>query len=131
MSYNSSIEAWTFAFVPPWDIIEFEANGIEPRYNPGLGQQLDLSQNRPTGWSRINELQSYFGRATYSYQGKYMLTGTVRVDGSSKFGGNNKNGEGKASDKKLTAKKSAQKKTHRQKIKWVTKTQIVDSTQHR
>lgn len=75
-----------------WNIIEFEPNGIEPRYNPGLGQQLDLSQNRPSGWARINELQSYFGRATYNYQGKYMLTGTVRVDGSSKFGGNNKYG---------------------------------------
>ncbi|MBT3385612.1 MAG: TonB-dependent receptor [Prolixibacteraceae bacterium] len=75
-----------------WNIVEFEANGIEPRYNPGLGQQLDLSQNRPSGWARINELQSYFGRATYNYQGKYMLTGTVRIDGSSKFGGNNKYG---------------------------------------
>jgi len=75
-----------------WNIIQFEPNGIEPRYNPGLGQQLDIGQNRPSGWARINELQSYFGRATYSFQGKYMLTGTVRVDGSSKFGGNNKYG---------------------------------------
>ncbi len=75
-----------------WSIDEFEANGIEPRYNPGLGQQLDLTRNRPSGWARINELQSYFGRATYNYQGKYMLTGTVRVDGSSKFGENNKYG---------------------------------------
>lgn len=75
-----------------WNIHEFEPNGIEPRYNPGLGQQLDLTRNRPSGWARINELQSYFGRATYNYQGKYMLTGTVRVDGSSKFGENNRYG---------------------------------------
>ena len=75
-----------------WDIDQFEANGIEPRYNPGLGQRLDLAENRPDGNAQINELQSYFGRATYNYQGKYMLTATVRIDGSSKFGGNNKYG---------------------------------------
>ena len=75
-----------------WNIDEFEANGIEPRYNPGLGQRLDLSLNRPSAWAQINELQSFFGRATYNYQGKYMLTGTVRVDGSSKFGENNRYG---------------------------------------
>ena len=75
-----------------WNIVEFEANGIEPRFNPGLGQRLDLAENRPSGWAQINELQSYFGRATYNYKGKYMLTGTVRVDGSSKFGANNRYG---------------------------------------
>jgi iron complex outermembrane receptor protein len=75
-----------------WNIVEFEANGIEPRYNPGLGQRLDLAENRPSGWAEINELQSFFGRATYNYKGCYMLTATVRMDGSSKFGGNNKYG---------------------------------------
>ncbi|QGY43473.1 SusC/RagA family TonB-linked outer membrane protein [Maribellus comscasis] len=35
-------------------------------------------------------LNSYFARATYSYLDKYMLTATGRVDGSSKFGTNNK-----------------------------------------
>ncbi|NQU53580.1 MAG: TonB-dependent receptor [Bacteroidetes bacterium] len=75
-----------------WNIDQFEANGIEPRYNPGLGQLLTLAENRPSGSARIDELQSYFGRATYSYQGKYMVTGTVRADGSSRFGGNNKYG---------------------------------------
>ncbi|MGQ8336991.1 TonB-dependent receptor [Sunxiuqinia sp. A32] len=75
-----------------WNITQFEANDIEPRYNPGNGQILDLATNRPSGWAQINELQSYFGRATYNYKGKYMVTGTVRVDGSSKFGGNNKYG---------------------------------------
>ena len=75
-----------------WNIDQFEANGIEPRYNPGLGQRLEIGLNRPSGWANIHELQSFFGRATYSYQGKYMITGTVRADGSSRFGGNNKYG---------------------------------------
>ena len=38
------------------------------------------------------ELQSYFGRVNYTLNGKYLLTATVRIDGSSKFGENNKYG---------------------------------------
>lgn len=37
-----------------------------------------------------NELQSVFGRANYSYADRYFLTATVRTDGSSKFGSNNR-----------------------------------------
>lgn len=36
------------------------------------------------------KLVSFFGRANYSYQGKYMATATLRRDGSSRFGANNK-----------------------------------------
>ena len=39
-----------------------------------------------------SELQSYFGRAVFNYDNKYLLTATVRSDGSSKFGVNNKTG---------------------------------------
>ncbi|HEY6954033.1 MAG TPA: SusC/RagA family TonB-linked outer membrane protein, partial [Flavisolibacter sp.] len=39
-----------------------------------------------------NELQSYFGRVQLNYRSKYYLTGTLRRDGSSKFGENNKYG---------------------------------------
>eukprot|EP00388_Colpodella_angusta_P024714 GDKJ01065089.1.p1 GENE.GDKJ01065089.1~~GDKJ01065089.1.p1 ORF type:complete len:1012 (+),score=137.94 GDKJ01065089.1:1109-4144(+) len=39
-----------------------------------------------------SDLQSYFARANYSYNDKYLLTATLRVDGSSKFGLNNKYG---------------------------------------
>lgn len=39
-----------------------------------------------------NELQSFFGRANYSFDDRYFLTATVRVDGSSKFGANNRYG---------------------------------------
>ncbi len=40
----------------------------------------------------ITELQSYFGRANFNIADKYLLTGTVRADGSTKFGDNNKYG---------------------------------------
>lgn len=38
------------------------------------------------------ELQSYFGRVNYSIADKYLFTGTMRIDGSSKFGIDNKYG---------------------------------------
>ena len=38
------------------------------------------------------ELQSFFGRVNFSINNKYLLTATVRSDGSSKFGANNKYG---------------------------------------
>ena len=37
-----------------------------------------------------NELASYFGRLNYSFKDKYYLTFTGRIDGSTKFGVNNK-----------------------------------------
>jgi len=51
---------------------------------------LKLDVNYPPGsnsgnGSIIKALQSYFGRLTYSYDDKYLLTGTIRRDGSSKF----------------------------------------------
>lgn len=37
-------------------------------------------------------LLSYMARANYDYKGKYLVTGTIRADGSSRFGENNKFG---------------------------------------
>ncbi|HEV8083759.1 MAG TPA: SusC/RagA family TonB-linked outer membrane protein [Chitinophagaceae bacterium] len=38
------------------------------------------------------ELQSFFGRAIINYKDKYLITGTIRADGSTRFGKNNKYG---------------------------------------
>lgn len=38
------------------------------------------------------ELQSYFARAVLNYRDKYIVTGTFRADGSTKFGENNRYG---------------------------------------
>jgi TonB-linked SusC/RagA family outer membrane protein len=40
----------------------------------------------------VTELQSFFGRAILNYKGRYLLTATLRSDGSTKFGVNNKYG---------------------------------------
>jgi len=39
-----------------------------------------------------NGLRSFFGRANYNFADKYLLTLTGRIDGSSRFGENNRNG---------------------------------------
>lgn len=46
-------------------------------------------QDKSTGRSS-NSLLSYFGRVNYTYDDRYLLTGTIRRDGSSKFGPRNK-----------------------------------------
>ncbi|MFI5129078.1 MAG: SusC/RagA family TonB-linked outer membrane protein, partial [Chitinophagales bacterium] len=73
-------------------INRFVVGGVDPIYNPGVGQLLDLANNRPGGFAFINELQSFFGRVTYQYNNKYLFTANFRADGSSKFGENNKYG---------------------------------------
>lgn len=73
-----------------WSVNNFGTTEIEAYYNPGIGTSLDISVNRPSGSATINELQSFFTRANYNFKGKYILTATARMDGSSKFGGNNK-----------------------------------------
>ncbi len=75
-----------------FSITRFPNANVEPIYNPGLGQELTLANNRPTGFAYINELQSFFGRVNYQYKNRYLLTATLRADGSSKFGDNNKYG---------------------------------------
>lgn len=73
-------------------INNFSTDQIDPIYNPGIGTSLNISQNLPTGSAGIDELQSFFGRVNYTLANKYLLTATVRADGSSKFGANNKYG---------------------------------------
>ena len=75
-----------------YSINKFPISDIQPIYNPGLGQDLTLTNNKPTGYATLNELQSFFGRVNYQFKDKYLMTATVRADGSSKFGSNNKYG---------------------------------------
>jgi iron complex outermembrane receptor protein len=75
-----------------WSINRFPVTPVEPIYNPGIGQDLTLANNRPSGYAVRNELQSFFSRVNYSYKDKYLATVNFRMDGSSKFGANNKYG---------------------------------------
>lgn len=57
-------------------------------------EEIDAStKNRSNeGYSNRSVLTSILGRAFYSYKSKYLLTATIRRDGSSKFGKNNRYG---------------------------------------
>jgi iron complex outermembrane receptor protein len=51
------------------------------------------TQNPPSTYvDPTTELQSYFARANLNYLDKYLITATIRADGSTKFGKNNKYG---------------------------------------
>jgi TonB-linked SusC/RagA family outer membrane protein len=75
-----------------FSINKIPIGGVEPIYNPGVGQELTLANNRPGGYAVVNEQQSFFGRLTYQYDSRYLATINFRADGSSKFGENNKYG---------------------------------------
>ena len=72
------------------NFLGFANNNIEPRY-----QDQTSSTTFPTtvtSNAEKNELQSFFGRLNYGFSDKYLVTATLRADGSSKFGKNNKYG---------------------------------------
>lgn len=53
-----------------------------------VGKDIWLNQTTDSEWSML----SYIGRLHYSYDNRYLVTFTGRVDGSSKFGENHKYG---------------------------------------
>lgn len=72
------------------NFLGFANNNIDPRY-----QDQTSSTTFPTtvvSNAEKNELQSFFGRLNYGFSDKYLITATLRADGSSKFGDNNKYG---------------------------------------
>ncbi len=54
---------------------------------PTASKQGGGYENQPYG------LSSYFGRITYDYDGKYLFMAILRVDGSTRFGANNRYGK--------------------------------------
>jgi len=70
------------------DGISNQGVGVAPSINPGFAG----TQSGTTGYAQENELQSYFGRLNYSFDNKYLVTASMRGDGSTRFGKNNKYG---------------------------------------
>ncbi len=74
----------------------FNAPG-KPSY-PGIKYWDDMSAGKQANLAVNNyslpttELQSYFARVELGYKDRYHLTGTIRDDGSTKFGVNNRHG---------------------------------------
>ena len=70
----------------PVNITAEEAFGNIQKATPGTGQVQDAPTTGVSGF----RLFSYFGRATYTFDNKYILTALVRRDGSSLFAANNR-----------------------------------------
>lgn len=68
----------------------FANNGVEPRYQDQISS--DVLPTSMDGSAFLNEQQSIFGRVNYGYDDRFLVTATLRADGSSKFGANNKYG---------------------------------------
>lgn len=69
--------------IPKGSSFEYLSNGSNPFYR-------DVDPNSPPGYPLYNTIASYFGRVNYSFDNKYLLTASIRADGSSKYADPNK-----------------------------------------
>jgi TonB-linked SusC/RagA family outer membrane protein len=77
---------------------DFRTNNLDLMINNYASANQDPTDVKKAGVVAVNsanpkdELQSFFGRVNFAISDKYIITGTLRADGSTKFGGNNKYG---------------------------------------
>jgi len=67
-----------------WDYLQGSRNGFPTNTSTGL-QLGDPLTSQATGYDGMSALSSFFGRLFYSYNDRYLITATLRRDGSSKF----------------------------------------------
>ncbi|MDA3893423.1 MAG: TonB-dependent receptor [Salinivirgaceae bacterium] len=73
MTNQASIfEAWDYAYISNTPVASIE--------------HIQMTGRDDYGWA----MSSYFGRLSYDFQERYMLTGVLRRDGSTNFGANNR-----------------------------------------
>ena len=103
LSYNKQLtSAFNLNAVAGYEYMRFDiqGNGMSGQDFPNLGIPYYNMMAYASASSRsiysyanpIQELQSFFGRATLNWADRLVVTATVRRDGSSKFGANNKYG---------------------------------------
>ncbi|HPQ98437.1 MAG TPA: TonB-dependent receptor [Saprospiraceae bacterium] len=71
------------------ELANFRTNDLNVMINNFGAAENSIVNN---SYRTIDELQSYFGRVTFDIADKYLLTGTVRADGSTRFGPGNQYG---------------------------------------
>ena len=101
VSYNRSIQKHNFTALLGYSAQKNKGEGQSATYqNLPVDNLKDASlrfavarENRDGGgFEYLNTLNSAFARLTYDYDEKYLFTGIIRRDGSSRFGPNNKYG---------------------------------------
>jgi TonB-dependent starch-binding outer membrane protein SusC len=70
----------------------FAVDDLDLMINNSAAVNKDTYKSIINSNSTFDELQSYFGRLNFGISDKYLFTATMRADGSTKFGGNNKYG---------------------------------------
>lgn len=98
VSYNKTIKDHTFGIMAghSYQVFEYESLGLSNNKflidgflfnNIGAGAAEKPGVASSAGKDRM---ASFFGRLNYSYLGRYLLTATLRADGSSNFSKNNR-----------------------------------------
>lgn len=78
-----------------YDANQFFVNRLFPEVvtdNPAAPSGINVNAVAGDTFHTTDELQSFFGRVNYTLAEKYLFTATLRADGSTRFGGNNKYG---------------------------------------
>ncbi|MBL0743622.1 SusC/RagA family TonB-linked outer membrane protein [Chryseolinea lacunae] len=92
--FNKATAAYQFANFKTSDldmmINNFASADQKPTGDPVAGYKVGAVGTNSSNVT--DELQSYFGRVNVGLSNKYIVTATLRADGSTKFGGNNKYG---------------------------------------
>lgn len=101
IDFNKSINKHTISATGGYSFQEFVNEGFEAENsnfisddllynNLGSGTKLRSGDADMSSYKTQNRLVGFFARAAYNYNGKYFVSASVRREGSSKFGANNK-----------------------------------------
>lgn len=96
LTYTTSFSEHNLSILAGHTAEEQNSNAVTGSTNDYRWESLrTLANGNPVNSSSTQSLtpirgESYFGRLTYDYKGRYLLTGTIRRDGSSKFGPQNR-----------------------------------------
>jgi len=87
---GQSAKAHTYRQLGGDDFDLLETNPDKANINSAIAARTEARLYGGTGGYDNESLASYFGRIDYNYNERYMIQATVRRDGSSRFGSNNK-----------------------------------------
>lgn len=100
LNYNTSVNDMhniDFLAGYSWQENNFSKFGLNARNSQSatvgadnMKSFLDIQYGDASSEANMSRLIGFFGRIAYNYQNKYYLGGSIRTDGSSKFGENNK-----------------------------------------
>ena len=86
--HGINVMAGTETSKSAWEGTQLQKNQLSSNDIHVIGADGVYTSN--SGWKDSATNVSVFGRANYNYADRYLLTATLRADGSSKFGANNR-----------------------------------------